>query len=87
MAVEQLRPARRAPRGARLGQVVDELPGAGTPRKLGVTPDRIQSHGLDVAPALSGGTGKGAFAVMNANNGEVLALANLSDADLQKIYA
>ena len=42
---------------ARLGQVVDELPGAGTPRKLGVTPDRIQSHGLDVAPALSGGTG------------------------------
>ena len=33
------------------------LPGAGTPRKLGVTPDRIQSHGLEMSPALSGGTG------------------------------
>lgn len=31
--------------------------GDGTARRLTVTPDRVQSHGLDVSPALSGGTG------------------------------
>jgi uncharacterized protein YfaS (alpha-2-macroglobulin family) len=33
-------------------------PGAGTPRRLGVTPDKLQSHGLDLSKALSDkGTG------------------------------
>ena len=32
-------------------------PGQGTPRKLPVTPDRIQSHGLDLSKMLPGGTG------------------------------
>jgi hypothetical protein len=33
-------------------------PGDGTPRRLNVTPDEVQSHGLDVTPLLSaGGTG------------------------------
>ena len=31
--------------------------GAGTARRLTVTPDRVQSHGLDVTPALTAGTG------------------------------
>ena len=35
-----------------------EPPSAGQSRRLNVTPDRIQSHGLDLSPALgSGGTG------------------------------
>ena len=46
-----------AVRRAREGNVQPQLFGPGTSRKLGVTPDRIQSHGLDVSPALSGGTG------------------------------
>ena len=32
-------------------------PGAGLDRRLGVTPDRVQSHGLDLSSALTGGTG------------------------------
>jgi hypothetical protein len=41
------------------GNHFNELPpGAGTPRRLNVTPDQIQSHGLDLRSVLSpGGTG------------------------------
>ena len=42
---------------ARRSEFASNLPGPGTPRKLAVTPDRIQSHGLDMSPALSGGAG------------------------------
>ena len=39
------------------GQFATAPPSAGTPRRLGVTPDRIQSHGLDLSGALTNGTG------------------------------
>ncbi len=40
---------------SRRNNVVEEPPPGGTTRKLGVTPDQIQSHGLDVARVLSAG--------------------------------
>ncbi len=43
--------------------------GPGTTRRLTVTADRVQSHGLDVTPALTGGTGLVWAAV---KNGEML---------------
>jgi uncharacterized protein YfaS (alpha-2-macroglobulin family) len=38
-------------------QFSEPPPSAGTPRRLAVTPDRIQSHGLDVSGALTNGRG------------------------------
>ena len=54
-----IRPAdlMRAVLRARNGQFGLEPPAGGTPRKLGVAPDRIQSHGLDMTTALPNGTG------------------------------
>ena len=53
---------------SRRNNFVEQPPADGTPRKLGVTADQIQSHGIDVSKALSsGGTGLVWTAVRDGN--------------------
>lgn len=73
---------------SRRNTFVEAPPPGGTSRKLGVAADRIQSHGLDVSKALSGG-GTGVFfaavregnpiarARRHENNGEPVTRASL----------